>query len=55
MRKELAIQFEEFCESTVPGFSNNRKMPHYRCFDLREHVIPGCEDELMVLFVDIHT
>jgi hypothetical protein len=54
-RKELAIQFEEFCESCVPGFSNNRRMPHYRCFDLREHVVPEHEDELVVLLVDIHT
>jgi len=53
-RKELAIQFEEFCESLIPGFSSNRRMPHYRCFDLREQVIPEHEDELMVLLIDIH-
>ncbi|MGB6919394.1 MAG: hypothetical protein WBF96_12835 [Phycisphaerae bacterium] len=56
VRKELAIQFEEFCESAVPGFSNNRKMPHCRCFDLRADCdVPEGEDELMVLLVDIHT
>jgi hypothetical protein len=56
VRKELAIQFGGFCESTVPGFSNNRKMPHCRCFDLREdYDVPEDEDDLMVLLVDIHT
>ncbi len=56
LRKELAIQYEEFCESTIAGFSNNLYMPHCRCFDLREETLtPESEDELMVLLVDIHT
>ena len=55
VRKELAVQFEEFCESAVPGFSGNLRMPHCRCFDLREDCdVPEDEDKLMILLIDIH-